>query len=172
MLQLLLDERDLRKLYLRYARGVDRLDAELLRGCFHEDALITTSRTQVRDDFVRNVLASLARYRMTQHVTANIWVEVDGDRATGEAYALANHRAPGEGGEPDTDYRWGGRYVDRFERRNGEWRFSSRVVLHDMDRVVRVDATWDPPGLGFPEGVHSTADLVYGGDEGIDWPPR
>ena len=75
-LKLLLDERDLRKLYLRYARGVDRLDAELLRGCFHEDARITTARTQVRDDFVRNIMISLARYRMTQHVTTNIWVEV------------------------------------------------------------------------------------------------
>ncbi len=160
-LQLLLDERELRKLYLRYARGVDRLDAELLRSCFQEDAQITTSSTEIRDDFVRNVMVGLSRFKMTQHVTTNIWVEVNGDTARGEAYAQANHRAPGENGEPDTDYRWGGRYVDRFGKRNGEWRFSSRVVLHDMDRVVKVDETWDPPGLGFPEGIHSTADLVY-----------
>jgi hypothetical protein len=160
-LQCLLDERELRKLYLRYARGVDRLDAELLRSCFHEDAQITTSSTEIRDDFVRNVMVGLSRFKMTQHVTTNIWVEVDGDTACGEAYAQANHRAPGEDGEPDTDYRWGGRYVDHFDKRNGEWRFSSRVVLHDMDRVVKVDETWDPPGLGFTEGIHSTADLVY-----------
>jgi hypothetical protein len=160
-LQLLLDERELRKLYLRYARGVDRLDAELLRSCFHEDAQIITSSTEIRDDFVRNVMVGLSRFKMTQHVTTNIWVEVDGDSARGEAYAQANHRAAGENGEPDTDYRWGGRYVDRFDKRNGEWRFSIRVVLHDMDRVVKVDETWDPPGLGFTEGIHSTDDLVY-----------
>ncbi len=159
-LQRVLDEIELRNLYFRYARAVDRLDVELLRSCFHEDARITTSRTEVRDDFVRNVMIGLTRFRMTQHVTTNVWVEIDGDAARGEAYAQANHRAPGENGAPDTDYRWGGRYVDRFERRDGVWKFSKRVVLHDMDRVVAVTETWEPPGLGFTEGVHSTSDLV------------
>lgn len=160
-LQRVLDESELRTLSFRYARAVDRLDAELLRSCFHEDAQLTTSRTEVRDDFVRNVMRGLARFRMTQHVTTNVWVEVSGDTAKGEAYAQANHRAPGENGAPDTDYRWGGRYVDRFERCEGVWKFSSRVVIHDMDRVVAVTETRDPPGPGFTEGLHSTADLVY-----------
>ena len=30
-----------------------------------------------------------------------------------------------------------------------------------MDRVVKVDEVWDPPGLGFTEGSHSTDDIVY-----------
>ena len=160
-LQLLLDERDLRKLYLRYARGVDRLDAELLRDCFHEDAVITTHREELRDEFVHNIMAGLAGFKITQHLTSNIWVEVEGNHASGEAYAYANHRAPGKNGEVDTDYRWGGRYVDRFEKRDDEWRFISRVVMHDMDLVVKVDETWQPPGLGYTQGLHSTSDLVY-----------
>jgi hypothetical protein len=160
-LTLLLDERDIRKLYLRYARAVDRLDSELLRGCFHKDAVITTSSEQVRDDFVKFVIPALSHFKMTQHVTTNIWVEVEGNSARGDAYAQANHRAPGENGGVDTDYRWGGRYVDQFEKRNGEWRFLSRVVMHDMDRVVKVNETWQPPGLGYTQGIHSTDDLVY-----------
>ena len=160
-LQRALDEIELRNLYFRYARGVDRLDPELLRSCFHEDAYITTRNREVRDDFVKNVMVGLSRFKMTQHVTTNVWVEIDGDTAKGEAYAQANHRAPGENGEPDTDYRWGGRYVDRFERRDGVWKFSDRVVIHDMARVVKVTEVWDPPGLGFTEGSHSTDDIVY-----------
>ena len=160
-LQRALDEIELRNLYFRYARGVDRLDPETLRSCFHEDAHVTTRNREVRDDFVKNVMVGLSRFKMTQHVTTNVWVEIDGDTAKGDAYAQANHRAPGENGEPDTDYRWGGRYVDRFERRDGVWKFSDRIVIHDMDRVVRVDEVWDPPGLGFTEGSHSTDDIVY-----------
>ena len=118
-LQRVLDETEIRNLYFRYARGVDRLDPELLRSCFHADAHITTRNREVRDDFEKNVMVGLSRFKMTQHVTTNVWVEIDGDTAKGEAYAQANHRAPGENGEPDTDYRWGGRYVDRFERRDG-----------------------------------------------------
>ena len=164
-LQRVLDEIEVRNLYFRYARGVDRLDPELLRSCFHEDAHITTRNREIRDDFVKNVMVGLSRFKMTQHVTTNVWVEVDGDTAKGDAYAQANHRAPGENGEPDTDYRWGGRYVDRFERRDGVWKFTDRVVIHDMDRVVKVTEVWDPPGLGFTEGSHSTDDIVYR-DEG------
>ena len=156
-LQRVLDEIELRNLYFRYARGVDRLDPELLRSCFHEDAHITTRNREIRDDFVKNVMVGLSRFKMTQHVTTNVWVEVEGDTAKGDAYAQANHRAPGENGEPDTDY--------RFERRDGVWKFTDRVVIHDMDRVVKVTEVWDPPGLGFTEGSHSTDDIVYR-DEG------
>ena len=87
-LQILLDERDIRKLYLRYARGVDRLDAELLRDCFHEDAVITTSRAELRDDFVHNIMIGLSNFKITQHLTSNIWVEVEGSTAEGEAMLM------------------------------------------------------------------------------------
>ena len=34
----LLDERAICKVVLRYCRGVDRMDRELVRSCFHDDA--------------------------------------------------------------------------------------------------------------------------------------
>ena len=42
--QILLDERDIREVLLRYCRGVDRCDAELISSCYHADAVDEKSR--------------------------------------------------------------------------------------------------------------------------------
>ena len=56
-----------------------------------------------------------------------------------------------------------GRYIDRFEERGGEWRFSSRVVVHDWSSATRLDG---PNGIpipmeGFTQGRRDRSDIVY-----------
>jgi hypothetical protein len=71
------------------------------------------------------------------HVVANQLVEVDGDTDTAhcETYGVAYHW-----GDPPDDGRrnftTGFRYVDRFARREGEWRIARRVAVREWTHVV------------------------------------
>ena len=49
-----------------------------------------------------------------------------GDVARAESYGVAYHRK--EGGEPRQNLSTGFRFVDRFERRDGDWRIARRVA--------------------------------------------
>ena len=52
----------------------------------------------------------------------------------------------------------GGRYVDRFERRHGEWRIAERTVVVDWQRIDRV---YEPDARMLTLGVRSRQDLAY-----------
>ena len=73
-------EAQIRKVLLRYARGIDRLDLELVRACYHPDA--TDSHGSFHgtvDEFVTWVDRVLRRYDATMHLLGNPLVELDGD---------------------------------------------------------------------------------------------
>ena len=117
--QRLLDEQEIRAVVLRYCRGVDRLDLELVRDCYHADATDEHGTfVGTRDEYVAWVGEVLTRFEGTMHLVANQLVEVVGDRARCETYGVAHHW-----GDPPEDHRrnftTGFRYVDRFERRDG-----------------------------------------------------
>jgi hypothetical protein len=61
-------------------------------------------------------------------------VQLEGDVAFAEHYAQASHRTRPEGDKPAMDWVVNVRYVDRMERRNGEWRIADRVVVLDSQR--------------------------------------
>ena len=146
-LQRLLDEEAIKKVHQRYCRGVDRMDWELIRSCYHPDA------TDDHGDYVGGVdgvieygKANLPGFASTNHCICNQLVEIDGDVGFAEHYAIACHRIPARGDEPAKDWVANVRYVDRFERRNGEWRIASRRTLVDADRLVPVIETMVPEG--------------------------
>jgi hypothetical protein len=68
------------------------------------------------------------------HFLGNVSIELDGDRAHCETYAIAFHRRRSPAGEQKDDV-WGVRYLDEFERRNGEWRIAHRRLIRDWRRV-------------------------------------
>jgi hypothetical protein len=144
-LQRLLEEEEIKRVHLRYCRGVDRMDWELVRSCYHPDA------TDDHGDYVGGIdgfiaygEANLPRFTSTNHCVCNQLVEVQGDVAFAEHYAIAYHRLPAGDGEPERDWIANVRYVDRFERRNGEWRIAKRRTLVDADRVQVVTASLIP----------------------------
>ena len=143
-----------------YARGIDRLDLVLVERCFHPDAVLRYGEETTPAEFAANARAGLAAYRFTQHRVGNVIIDIEGDFARCESYCLARHRIPGGDGKVETDFLWGGRYVDRFERRNGEWRILRRTVVHDYTRFDPVTETW-PGAPAFTQGRHSTDDIVY-----------
>ena len=136
----LLDKHAIQDVVLRYCRGVDRRDATLVRNCYWPDATDDHAGafTGVRDELVDWVMRVVTRFSGTMHVIANHLVELDAadvDVASSEAYGIAYHW-----GEPPDDPRrnftTGFRYLDRFERRDGEWRIAARSVALEWHHVT------------------------------------
>jgi hypothetical protein len=150
------DERAIRQVLLRYSRGIDRRDAELVRSCYHEDATDSHGRFYgTRDEFVEWVIPQLGRYASTSHFLMNMLIESDGDSALSETYATAYHWADDEA-DTRGNYIVGFRYIDRFARRHGEWRIAERVVALDWvqdwspDRA-RLEKMGGQPGRAGPD---------------------
>jgi hypothetical protein len=61
-------------------------------------------------------------------------LEFDGDVALGEVYFQAFHRLVADGRERDLFV--AGRYVDRYERRDGAWKIAHRSEVNDWTRTV------------------------------------
>ena len=147
ILQTLLAERDIRNVVLRYCRGVDRLDEELVRSCYHPGAHDEHgSFSGDGEAYIDWRFRLLRGYDATMHFIGNQLVEVQGDVARAESYGVAYHRK--HGGEARQNLTTGFRFVDRFERRDGEWRIARRVATTEW---VRAD---DEAGRSaIPEGM-------------------
>jgi ketosteroid isomerase-like protein len=165
-LQALLDKEEIREVTYRFARGVDRRDWELIRSCYHEDAVdhhgVFDGPASEYVAWVTTNLPELAD--ATTHHISNGLIELHGDVAFCESYVLAAHRYTREDGAK-ADFLVGARYIDRFERRRGEWRIAERQLLWDWARddflAGEFDAVGiDPDSLRF--GAPSREDKVYG----------
>jgi len=126
MLRELHDRASIRAVLDRYCRGVDRQDRALLLGCFHGDAEVDQGMFvgAPGDFFDWTDPSHLHMFRSHQHHVTNHVCELAGDVAHAETYYMfAGMTAENELALS------GGRYVDRFERRGGEWRISARKCL-------------------------------------------
>jgi hypothetical protein len=127
----LLDRSALRDLALRYARAIDRRDRDLLLSCYHPDAIdhhgnVFRGSPLEYADWQPQIMA---QFSVTAHYIVNTDYRIDGDRAEGELYFIAYHRTS----PPDSkEVIVGGRYHDRYERRNGEWRIAYRTIAWDF----------------------------------------
>ena len=141
----LLDERDIRNVVLTYCRGVDRMDRELVRSCYHADATeVHGSFTGTIDGYLDWVWRVLSRYERTQHFVGNLLIELRGDRAHAETYGIASHE--GDAADPTKNLAVGFRYLDRFERRDDAgWRIVQRVAVTDWCRSWSPDTRWPIP---------------------------
>src|SRR5262249_53547003 len=97
-LQELVDRSAIHDVLLRYARGVDRRDLDLVASCFVPGAAYDGALGQ---GSVETALAALRetlpRYGSTMHFMGNQLIEVNGDTASSETYAVAYHRSHTEG---------------------------------------------------------------------------
>lgn len=142
------DEQDIREVLARYCRGIDRRDMELVRTCYHPDAVDDHgSFVGGVDDFIAFVEGGLDAYESTMHFLGTMRVAVDGDRARSESYLIAFHRLGPKPGREARDHIVGLRYIDDMDKRDGEWRIASRVCAFDWTRTDPV-----PPGWDFSEG--------------------
>jgi hypothetical protein len=131
----------IRQAVARYARGVDRLDVALMQSAYWPDA-IDDHGVYVGDAmaFCERVVDSHARFASTMHCNMNHAIEIDDDGLTaqGEVYNMTFLlRVPDEG--PTIVDHWMGRYLDRYECRDGDWRIAYRVCVHEWTRSSPID---------------------------------
>ncbi len=144
------DEAALSRLVDLYARAVDRGDMALLASLFTPDATLDFGAmfSGGRDDFVAMIGASMAGMR-THHFMGNRLYAVNGDEGEGEIYSINTHvLGTKDGGR---DYIGAGRYLDRYRRTPGGWRFAHRTRVID----------WTNAGL-------PGAGMIVGGKGGDD----
>jgi ketosteroid isomerase-like protein len=128
-LQYLLDRMAILDCLHAYCRALDRLDREALLEVYHEDA---TEDHGIwvgdREYFADQALSFHAEHQYsTQHIITNHTCDLDGDVAHTETYYL--FAGMNKEGAPLSIS--GGRYVDRFEKRNGKWAIAARMLLSD-----------------------------------------
>lgn len=118
------------ELNYRYCRGVDRGDEATLLSAFHDDATVVAGVFNGPvAEFAKMIVPLLDEVSpRVAHTVTNHWIDIQGDSAVGESYVLAYQ---GVVGETPQDILTGGRYVDQYERRGGEWRISSRTFVMD-----------------------------------------
>jgi hypothetical protein len=142
---------------VRYARGVDRLDPELIRSAFWPDAHDSHGvMSGSPEEFLTKWLPTQADRETGQHFLANHTVDLHPDVAHAETYFMASMKDVGS----DALRIVAGRYVDRFERRDGSWRIADRVVV--LDWQCEADASGMQRALsGRVRGVRGAADPSY-----------
>src|SRR3954452_24626552 len=94
-LQAVVDESRIRKVLATYARAIDRMDWELLRSCYHPDAVEDRGRYRGSvDGFLEWVREALASFESTWHLVGTPLIEIDSDVAWVESYCLGVQRTP------------------------------------------------------------------------------
>jgi hypothetical protein len=130
-IQGLLDKEAIRELVQIYCRAADRHDHELMRSLYHEDATDDHGSffKGLAMDFIDMLPEIQAPMEILHHNVTTHNIELDGDEAEGETYILAFHKVKTDDGA--FDLLIGGRYFDKYEKRDGVWKFSSRAVVAD-----------------------------------------
>jgi ketosteroid isomerase-like protein len=153
----LLDRQAIADCVQRYARGIDRNDVDLVASCYHSDAIddhgpyVGSGR-----GLAEWVSAELASYLHFQHHITNHVVELDGDSAHAETYYLGVARATAGIVSIAS-----GRYIDRFERRDGEWRIAARVCMVDSIAEGQSADYMEQIERAFAPGSRDRSDLSY-----------
>jgi hypothetical protein len=153
------DRQQISDLILDYCRGVDRLDDPLLRSTYWPDAIDNHGGGDANAmDFCDRVIPLLREHALsTMHLVANSRLVLDGDQASGEVYVVAYHvlksarsldtfigpeaaQTIRDGFPPAAldapfEYNAGARYLDRFQRRGGEWRFAYRGLAFEWTQA-------------------------------------
>lgn len=144
----LADREAIRECLCRYARGVDRLDADMVRSAYWPDCIDEhLSFKGNAEEFIAWSFAAMGGMDQTLHLLGNVLATIDGDSADVESYFYGIHRVPdGKGGKRDVI--GAGRYVDRFEKRDDEWRIKERLVVTDWFRAYPDSADWSQGMLG------------------------
>jgi hypothetical protein len=159
----LLIKQEISDLMMRYCRGVNRLDMDLVRSCFHPDAREDHGPT--RSDAMTDVdgLGEKVEraFVSTYHFIGNQLIEIRGNRASHEAYFIGYHRLTPDGNGVEKDVLFGGRYLSVLESRDGgPWLFLDRTVVNDWSRVDPVIEKW-PMAERFRRGQSGHDDLVF-----------
>jgi hypothetical protein len=185
-LEILSHKQDIADVLSRYCRAIDRLDHALLKSVYHDDGYddhgVFKGNAHEFCDVIIPMLSELTTF--TSHMLYQSEIGIEGDKAASETYFCSINRMRGGAEnieayfgptytraaqasdtlEKDHEYVAGGRYLDRFLRKDGAWRIQSRMVTNEWGRC-------SPLGLITTEGMiqhnyrpgsRDQSDPVYG----------
>lgn len=134
-LQELLDKEAIRNLVYRYCNAADRHDHVKMRGLYHPDAIDDHGdmASGPAQDFLDKLPEIQAPMEILHHNVTTMNIAVEGDYAEGEIYLLALHRVNADG--RSFDVLVGGRFFDKYEKRNGEWKYLHHAIVADWANI-------------------------------------
>ena len=157
----LLDRQAIYDCIRRTSRGNDRFDIELITGSYHQDGVHELGENKISGqaygehaNTAHRAIAEANRHNVTLHLC-----EIDGDVAHAESYVIGLFLDPGG----QTSRMLAGRYLDRLERRNGEWRICLRraTVEVAMEGKAVLPNGSILPGSGYLKGNRDRTDPSY-----------
>lgn len=135
----LADEMAITRQLYNYCRSVDRLDAALGHGVFHEDSHADYGADVYQGPgrgCIDKIIKDHDHLTSHSHQVSNVLIALDGDRAGSEAYMTGTMRMLRDGKEFQIFVR--ARYLDAWEKRGGRWAIIRRQVAYDHDEVREV----------------------------------
>lgn len=142
-LQMVVDKSEITDVLTAFARGIDRVDENLLRSVLHPDATVDLGPGIFQgtgNDYVNWVLGVLQGIKSSHNLIGNVRTDLEGDVALVESYYHVHHRLDKPIGREDVFM--GGRNLDRMERRpsgpGGVWKIVHRKQLLDWVRTEAV----------------------------------
>jgi hypothetical protein len=164
-LRQLLDKQAIAELQYAYAEGIDRRDSQLLEKLFTADCQLHYGAYDRPARFLIDTWRAdqPPAFLMTHHLYGNVCVRFHGpDRARSITYFFAHHRAHRNGAVMDEMIR--GRYLDRLNRQDGQWRFAERTIVFDWSKISAPDTHnwWDAPGDPAKVGAYGREDPACG----------
>ncbi len=179
----LVARRDVYHVLTSYCRALDRCDAPLMASVYWPDGIdnhgVFNGNAAEFADFIIREIQNW--FEVTMHAIMNVHMEIEGDVACTESYLFAYHKVRAEKAEEifgsrymqmlDTSrldagnhhFYYGGRYIDRLERRDGEWRIAKRQVVMDWNDNKPSGEILDQGMFATlePRGTRGGDDLVF-----------
>lgn len=157
--QELTDRFALQHLLAAYCHGIDRRDYALLRSLYHDNATddhrpYFEGTAQAYIDWLPSMLDT---WQNTVHSIFNALFIIDGEYAEGESQSRAWHRTL----DGKMDFIAWGRYLDRFEKREGVWRFMHRSLVLDYSEELAVKSNEADALQGIAMARPGADDPVY-----------
>ena len=148
ILEELADREAIRECLYRYSRGVDRLDADMVRSAYWPDCVDNhMGFTGNAEEFIAWSFPIMGTMDQTMHMIGNVLMTIRGPIADVESYFYGIHRINlPNGGKSDVI--GAGRYLDKLEKRGEEWRIKERMVVTDWFRQYPDSADWSQGMLG------------------------
>ena len=149
-LQNILDREQIRCCIAQLARGEDRRDAALICASYWPDSATDYGVFKgTFDEYLAWVVPGADAIANTQHHVGQSHIELARDSAKVETQVISYHRIDyGNGDEHDVVI--GGRYLDTFEKRDGNWRIFSRNMLYDWYQDMGASIDWSQGMMGMP----------------------
>jgi 3-phenylpropionate/cinnamic acid dioxygenase small subunit len=158
LLRHLQDRQEIEECVSRYAHAIDRHDEALIAAVYHPDAVDWHGPFSGGvAEFVPwvNALHERKTRAHTHNITTH-WCEIRGERAFADTYVIfVLYRR-----DCEVVMMGSGRYIDRLERRGGEWKISERRTIIDMRLEAPAQELASSPG-GYPKGTWDRSDATY-----------